>query len=458
MAFSPFDCDLSKLTTSQLVQLKDVAEGWYVEYKSALPSTRSIAKSISALANSYGGWLFFGIQESSAGDRKPGSVPGIPTADVAASEVLLRQAVAAHLSPAPYFELRSLRGPLSDMGLAEHHSVLVVQVPQSSQAPHVHSDGRIYRRVADESDPRPETDRHFLDLLFTRGKERRKRIRRKTSSILPKGMPVDGASLVEITFLPVPWGERLPSKAVGFEAFAKLMRGDTYESGGLPFDTFFSQHDGYVARQAKANNPARPVLTWKYDHDGTSHVVLPLSTYGGEGSVPQLRQWLRGYDQASNLTQLLTSEVLSSCSVIDLNMLHAVSWGVFRRLELLMEMGGLPFPMRMKIKLRGMGRRIPFLDVTRYGAFLEEYGVPIIHFDQASLPARGDFYEVGTDLADLSPEVNTGVRAAKTTGFICEALGLPLLEIFKSAEWFIDLDGALARAQKRQDNGYNKLP
>ena len=40
--------------------------------------------------------------------------------------------------------------------------MVVVEIPQSRAAPHVHKDGRIYRRVADASEPKPETDRLSL--------------------------------------------------------------------------------------------------------------------------------------------------------------------------------------------------------------------------------------------------------------------------------------------------------
>jgi predicted HTH transcriptional regulator len=55
--FNPFVKKLEQLESSDLAILKEVAEGWYVEYKSILLDTRKIAKSIAAFANHYGGWL-----------------------------------------------------------------------------------------------------------------------------------------------------------------------------------------------------------------------------------------------------------------------------------------------------------------------------------------------------------------------------------------------------------------
>src|SRR5271166_1900473 len=75
--YSPFSRDVDELQTSDLTVLKTVPEGWYIEYKEMFPDQGSVAKSFSAFANTYGGWLFYGIQESPDGKRLAGAFPGI---------------------------------------------------------------------------------------------------------------------------------------------------------------------------------------------------------------------------------------------------------------------------------------------------------------------------------------------------------------------------------------------
>ena len=70
LRYNPFSKHLDDLEPSDLSILRDVAEGWYVEYKIAVPSPNSIAKSISSFANTYGGWLFYGVAESHDGRRE----------------------------------------------------------------------------------------------------------------------------------------------------------------------------------------------------------------------------------------------------------------------------------------------------------------------------------------------------------------------------------------------------
>lgn len=55
--YTPFDKSFSELQANDLLVLKKVHEGWYVDYKVAPLNTRSYAKAISAMANTYGGWI-----------------------------------------------------------------------------------------------------------------------------------------------------------------------------------------------------------------------------------------------------------------------------------------------------------------------------------------------------------------------------------------------------------------
>ena len=63
--YSPFDKSITDLQPSDLAVLKFVSEGWYVDYKRDLIDSGGMAKALSAFANTYGGWLFFGVSELS---------------------------------------------------------------------------------------------------------------------------------------------------------------------------------------------------------------------------------------------------------------------------------------------------------------------------------------------------------------------------------------------------------
>ena len=76
LRYTPFNKEFEEFSGSDLVGLREVREGWYVEYKSQLPSTRDLAKSLSSFANQYGGWLFLGVSET-PDSLIAGNFPGI---------------------------------------------------------------------------------------------------------------------------------------------------------------------------------------------------------------------------------------------------------------------------------------------------------------------------------------------------------------------------------------------
>jgi len=166
-SFSPFDVGPEALTGPDLAVLKGVAEGWFVDYKREAVPPRELAKHLSAFANQQGGWLFIGVEEDKT-TMTARAFPGIPTATVPAVRVQLREATSAHVAPEVFFSIKVVDGPVPELGLPNGRSIMIIVVPESSHTPHIHSSGRIYRRVADQSDPKPETDRRVLDLLWNR--------------------------------------------------------------------------------------------------------------------------------------------------------------------------------------------------------------------------------------------------------------------------------------------------
>ncbi|GAB3380086.1 AlbA family DNA-binding domain-containing protein [Lysobacter fragariae] len=167
-SYSPFSKQLEDVLVDDLVALRTVHEGWYVEYKEAVPNPPAIAKSVSAFANTYGGFLFYGVKEKSKDNNVADEFLGIASCDVESMRERIRQAICAHSAPEPHFDIKVWSGPSDALELAEGRSIICIRVPRSSRAPHIHKSGVIYRRVADSSEPTPENDRHALGELFKR--------------------------------------------------------------------------------------------------------------------------------------------------------------------------------------------------------------------------------------------------------------------------------------------------
>jgi predicted HTH transcriptional regulator len=147
-SFSPFQKPFDEISAADLAVLKTTVEGWCIEYKQSQSNTSTIAKSISAFANTYGGWLFYGVEEDKEGKRTAGAFPGVPLSEVPQYEEWMTQADALHMSPPAFFEHRVLCGPEPAIDLPADRAVIMIHVPAGNDAPYVHSSGRIYRRVS----------------------------------------------------------------------------------------------------------------------------------------------------------------------------------------------------------------------------------------------------------------------------------------------------------------------
>jgi len=151
MPYNPFDTPIGEaLTASDLQMLisRSVSEGYYVEYKSQMVAKDKIAKSIASFANTYGGWYFIGIEA----DKLQNIVTNISGFDLSTCPdpiATVREVVKSHITPIPVFFPQVIT-------LTADLLVLVVYIPGEQDTPFITKDGRIYRRVADSSDPVPE--------------------------------------------------------------------------------------------------------------------------------------------------------------------------------------------------------------------------------------------------------------------------------------------------------------
>ena len=109
--YNPFTKPLGEFSPDELGLLRDVAEGWFVDYKSGPISAKDFGKHLSAFANQAGGWLFVGVSEGTQKSLRAGSFPGIPTSDVSKTLVSIREGVSAHVFAICLLRASNHRGP-----------------------------------------------------------------------------------------------------------------------------------------------------------------------------------------------------------------------------------------------------------------------------------------------------------------------------------------------------------
>ena len=206
--YSPFDKPLADLVSADLAVLRQVPESWHIEYKLAIDDTKTLAKALGALANTYGGWLIVGAAESDDVDNTARDFPGLNTEDLSLLLQRLGSSINANLRPVPHYEHRVLKGPCEAIGLSERRSIVVVHVPMSVHTPHLGRDGRVYQRVGDTSQPTPINDRRLLDELWQRGDRVRKATRLWIEDDPEFSQGEAERPYIRLMFVPDPWNNK----------------------------------------------------------------------------------------------------------------------------------------------------------------------------------------------------------------------------------------------------------
>lgn len=389
IVYSPFSRSLHELKAADLDVLRTVAEGWYVEYKQALSTSRptaTIGKSLSAFANHYGGWLFYGIKGGRE-SREAESFDGVPNAEVSKYEQELRNAAIHHINPSPFFDHKVIKGPCEQLGLADDRSIIIVHIPSGNNAPYIHSSGRIYRRVADASDPRAETDRATLDLLYERGR----RDRSKLSEFLLQ-RPIlseyehKNLTFVRLLLMPDPLGDRAITTRGTFDEFAALMARTDHEAGGIPFDNCFTTNDGAIARQISGNDAFNMTYTWRCYRDGANEIIMPIPSVDISGGPGVIRNFLGSYNYANGFVEWCIAQKMSAGKVLDTNFLFASISSVLKKYRLFARSSGWPVNFYAKALLHNVWRRVPFLDTKGYSEFVAIHNLPVIQDETVIAP------------------------------------------------------------------------
>ncbi len=377
MRYTPFEKELWDISTDDLATLRDVHEGWYVEYKSEVISNRALAKSLSSFANQYGGWLFLGVSEDSNSNTAQ-NFPGIPANEVNGARESLRNATKDLLQPEVFYDVREFAGPIRSIGLAPDRSIIVVRIPEGPNPPYVHNDGRIYRRIGDSSDPKPVTDRSTFDLLYRRGEQARSRLARRIQRSPVVSQAEENQCFIHFSIFSDPYEVMGHWYEKGLSDFSEIMTGKA-----LPFDNVFSTSEGFIARQISNGDPYNRIFTWEFSRHCHSFVTLPIPIL----SIDELELEANSYTQGDTFASEIAHRGLENARILDLNIVLDVCGAIIRRHRRLVGQANVKGPFYVKARLENVWRTIPFLDLPEYLAHISEFDFPIIQQTDIITPA-----------------------------------------------------------------------
>ena len=457
--YSPFDKVIHDLQPPDLAILRNVHEGWYVEYKRQVVNAGALAKSLSAFANTYGGWLFLGVQERSRDNAVADEFPGIPEEKVDGALQSLRHSAADNLNPTPFFETTVLRGPCAESGLAEGRAVIAVEIPQSHTAPHVHKDGRIYRRVADGSESRPETDRFVLDQLWRRAEPIRE-MTREWIECDPEFSPAEEKiPHVRVLLSVDPWYQRDLRLGTQISEIRSILAGDK-NSASVPFDTIYTAAGELIARQLKGNAPRHHGLIWRMRGDMSCDIVLPLPLCVPDTPEDLIMEF-DGYHHAAHFIVILKEQGHTEPHIADLNFLMRLLIGIVSQYRRLLQLTDVEGEFYFKTRVLNAWRVVPFVDAKIVLDEFKAHGLPMILDRTVTVPIGNDPdsfasipERVPKESEDREQTVNVS-QAVKMFMMIALAFGVPIRiegETQATKSLYSELLDAGKRAMTVQEN------
>ena len=116
------------------IEKSEMSENLYYEFKEDEETPNKLVKEISAFANTYGGYIFIGVD-----DKK--NITGCNKWN----ENRIHTTIHDSISPIPVFDVKSFS--------INERDVIVIRVEEGSNPPYVINDGRVYERVSSGSYP-----------------------------------------------------------------------------------------------------------------------------------------------------------------------------------------------------------------------------------------------------------------------------------------------------------------
>jgi hypothetical protein len=416
--FNPFDKSLAEIEPADLLLLKEVHEGWYVDYKEASIRSKDYAKAISAMANTYGGWVFVGVKEASKDNNVAGSFPGIKSDKVDQTCQAIRQSVAAYLHPQPFFEIRAVQTPETYETL-----IVCVYIPASPKAPIIHSDGRIYRRINDSSEPVPESNRDAVEHLFKRTERFEQTYAEWYARDPELSEHEKNTSYLRIIAFPDYWNEQKLWCNGNVEEFREVLRArDEGTFFSQPFNNVYSRMDGFVARTAQPKDARQLTSTLIMYRNYSFDFVTPIPSY----DVDQYHNHFEERPNFAEALQYLSSNDHHHSTVLDLSMIFGPLDALFTLMKRFQKHAGYQGDTFFKFKLGNVWRRIPVLSLTPEEHGWDQYGPPMILTENISLERDGDistFIRLSLN-NETNPENPAFMLSMPLFAEICVAMGL----------------------------------
>lgn len=423
------DLAIEEITSSHLQLLFSVKEGWFFEFKEKCPDTEKLAKSIASFANALGGRLIIGAKENQK-SRTLESLPGFSKEVAEGIETLVREAVRHHLRPTPYFECKSIE-VLDNEEKPTQIWVTIVDIPQGSNTPYIHSSGVIYQRIGDSSSPSPANDPYTINQLSNRKRNFSNEFqRREAEAIKGKHKEIPRCDL----FIKVRHqGRSRPKTPITFKRFTEIAGRASQNTPNRAelFDNFYPMDGSYMARRTEGNLYGTGII-WEYDHwNGMHYFSAPLSTLRFENQLildpPSLQN--KEFEDFQIILENAKS-IDHSALVLDLLPFHFFLGCVFRNIKQIASIEEDASPIFVNAKIANIRNCIPFIGTKSYINQIREYGIPHLYRETTHIRDSkdiDDWLKIENSLNQDNPNELDHIAAAICLAAISSSIGISTL-------------------------------
>jgi hypothetical protein len=395
MTYNPFNKPINDLTAQDLEILiqKEVAEGYSVEYKREFQPNQKTAKSISSFANTYGGWYFVGI-ESNKNKNTASRINGISLKDVQDPADKLREIIKSSIDPTPIFYHKIVQ--LDDLDKV----VLVVEIPDNQETPFITSDGRIYRRVGDSSDPVSETNRYAVDRLVDNGKDISREFEEFCQDNRTFSKSEENQGWVNIYVSPYPLGIVNKIEMLSEEGMERLISlsqtslkyylyGQEIGYGNFPFNSGKLGIGSVILRQVE---PAKvgfnsPSVELFIDGRAKFHIPLSYLPYTQVENTEEIKS-LESKKALINIMERDAELDLTVLRFFDIERLWSI---VGNQVNFYQNWFGKELEseeIKTAVVLDNIWRSVPFHDSDVWGSFVKKFGLPVQNTDFLRVPTK----------------------------------------------------------------------
>jgi len=447
MPYSPFDKEVhEKLISDDLSGLveREVAEGYYVEYKEDFPAKKQkIGRSVASFANTYGGWYIVGVKANKTNNTAT-EICGFDLSKHQDPISIVREVIKSYVDPIPVFYPQLIT-------LENGRGVLVIYVPGNQETPFVTKDGRIYRRVHDSSDPLPESNRYTIDKLVENGRDISKQFERFCTDNRRFSKAEMENGWVKIFVSPYPFGliekfglffdENMEKLISLSQKPLHIMGVDSASiSGNMPFNFCQLTAGSAILRQINPTHAAYNSLSVELFVDGRARFYIPIQYLHdikkrelAQIESEEVKETLRNIwreDREMHTEHLRFFDIGQLWLQIALLFTYYLEW--LKEEPLLDEL-------KIAIIVEGIWRSVPFFDDSQWAAHVKKFGLPVILENDFRIPS-----DIGHGFTISSRNLEDGVPGwMMVLSLVCFAFGLPT-ESFAGS-----LGSAIAKASKK---------